>query len=118
MKFSEDRQTLLKGLQTLEVPEGANLKDVPTPRWLSPLPGKDGKHGPGYYAAKVLDLLDDIQLPVRKVQRRKFRSRHFKRVALKPHHQPWKVEKVVRDGWIDGETAEVIALDEAELVNA
>ena len=58
----------------------------------------------------VLALLDDIPMPVRKVKQRHFKSRHFKRVALKPHQQPWKIEKVVRDG--------LITEDEAKLVSA
>lgn len=100
MKYANERKTLLKGIDT------PDLDDVATPRFLSPTQ----HNGAGWYIAKMREVLDLVPYPVRRVEPRQRKSRHYKRVALKPHQQPWKVEKVVRDG--------LITEDEAKLVSA
>ncbi|WPH57822.1 hypothetical protein [Mycobacterium phage WXIN] len=78
MKFSDERPTLLKGIDT------ADRHSPVTPRWLSPHPGTSG-----FVIAKGRDVLKDIQFPVTRQRNKKPRQR-VPGVSIPRNLQPWR----------------------------
>lgn len=89
MRFSDIRQTLLKGIDEpsqMEV-DGVMVDNPATPKWISPVAS-------GYIAAALAGKEKDVPQPAknrRYVRAVQWRPRYKKRgVALTPGEMPWK----------------------------